>query len=164
MSGRIANMKAFWPHYLSEHRDATSRRLHFVGTTGFFAACAGSAVLNPIGFPAAMAGFAACGYWGAKTEGRRAAYLPALGMMVLPTIASPVLFPAGVTFAYGCAWAGHFRFEHNRPATFKYPVWSFLSDLKMWGHMAQGKLWSGDPLEELGLDAPAAPEAAPEAA
>lgn len=33
---------------------------------------------------------------------------------------------------YGFAWAGHFFFEHNRPATFKYPGWSLRGDLQLW--------------------------------
>lgn len=33
---------------------------------------------------------------------------------------------------YGFAWAGHFFFEHNRPATFKHPVYSLMGDFKMW--------------------------------
>ena len=33
---------------------------------------------------------------------------------------------------YAFAWVGHFFVEHNRPATFKYPLWSFAADWKMW--------------------------------
>lgn len=32
---------------------------------------------------------------------------------------------------YSFAWIGHFIFEKNKPATFSYPWWSFISDLKM---------------------------------
>ena len=32
---------------------------------------------------------------------------------------------------YGFSWIGHFFFEKNRPATFRYPKWSFIGDFKM---------------------------------
>ncbi len=32
---------------------------------------------------------------------------------------------------YGFAWLGHFVVEKNKPATFKYPLWSFIADYKM---------------------------------
>jgi len=32
---------------------------------------------------------------------------------------------------YGPAWIGHFVFEKNRPATFKYPLYSFMGDWVM---------------------------------
>ena len=32
---------------------------------------------------------------------------------------------------YGFAWAGHFFFEKNRPATFQYPLYSFMGDWVM---------------------------------
>ena len=33
---------------------------------------------------------------------------------------------------YGFAWVGHFFFEHNKPATFTYPFYSFVCDFKMY--------------------------------
>lgn len=42
--------------------------------------------------------------------------------------------------AYAFAWAGHFIFERNRPATFQYPLLSFLGDWRMWWDMLTGKL------------------------
>jgi hypothetical protein len=32
---------------------------------------------------------------------------------------------------YGFAWVGHFVFEKNKPATFKYPLYSFMGDWVM---------------------------------
>ena len=41
---------------------------------------------------------------------------------------------------YGFAWAGHFFFEHNRPATFRYPVYSLIGDWVMYWQMMTGKI------------------------
>jgi hypothetical protein len=45
-----------------------------------------------------------------------------------------------IPIAYGFAWTGHFLLEGNTPATFGHPFWSFISDFKMLGLMATGKL------------------------
>ncbi|MGD9644211.1 MAG: Mpo1-like protein [Pirellulales bacterium] len=50
------------------------------------------------------------------------------------------LLPLGMVIGYGFAWVGHFFIEHNRPATFKYPLWSFIGDWKMWGLMVTGRM------------------------
>jgi len=41
---------------------------------------------------------------------------------------------------YGFAWVGHFFYEHNRPATFKYPLYSFISDWVMLAQAVTGTL------------------------
>lgn len=41
---------------------------------------------------------------------------------------------------YGFAWIGHYFFEHNRPATFKYPLFSFLGDWAMFRDMLLGRV------------------------
>ncbi|MFY9479228.1 MAG: Mpo1-like protein [Pseudomonadota bacterium] len=41
---------------------------------------------------------------------------------------------------YGFAWVGHFVFEKNRPATFEYPLYSFMGDWVMLWQSLTGKL------------------------
>ena len=50
------------------------------------------------------------------------------------------LFPLALIPGYGMAWIGHFFIEKNRPATFQYPLWSFMGDYKMIWMMLTGQM------------------------
>jgi hypothetical protein len=50
------------------------------------------------------------------------------------------LLAAGFALAYGCAWVGHFFFERNSPATFRYPVRSLACDFLMFRDMLLGRI------------------------
>jgi hypothetical protein len=50
---------------------------------------------------------------------------------------------------YGPAWIGHFFVEKNKPASFKYPLWSFISDFRMYFTFLSGGL--GRELERAGV-------------
>ena len=93
------SFKAFYPFYLSEHQNSTSRRLHVMGTTG---------VLLILLF--AILSQCWTLLW----------LLPILG--------------------YGFAWAGHYIFEKNRPATFKHPLYSLMGDFVMWRDVVTQRL------------------------
>lgn len=41
---------------------------------------------------------------------------------------------------YGFAWVGHFRFEHNRPATFTHPLYSLAGDWVMFWQILRGQI------------------------
>ena len=60
------------------------------------------------------------------------AYVVATGSWAL-LLLLPVL-------GYGFAWVGHFRYERNRPATFEYPLYSFMGDWVMLWQTLTGKL------------------------
>jgi hypothetical protein len=96
---KFNSFSEFYPFYLSEHSNQTSRRLHFVGTS--------------------IALFLLI-----------SALLTRNGGLVLVALLQ----------GYAFAWVGHFFFEHNRPATFKYPFYSFAGDWRMWADILTGKI------------------------
>jgi len=81
----------FYPFYLSEHANRTSRRLHFIGSS--------------IAVALLLAALATQQWW---------------------------LLAVALVEGYAFAWVGHFFFEHNRPATFKYPLLSLMGDWRLW--------------------------------
>jgi hypothetical protein len=95
----FASFREFYPFYLSEHANRTSRRLHVVGTALAVLLMA-YAVVNAI-------------WW---------------------------LVPVSLVPGYALAWVGHFFFEHNRPATFKHPLWSFRGDFVMLRDVLTGRI------------------------
>lgn len=52
--------------------------------------------------------------------------------------AKPLL--KGIAAGYACAWVGHFFFEKNKPASFKFPLQSFASDFRMFSDVLRGNL------------------------
>jgi hypothetical protein len=65
----------------------------------------------------------------------------ALALTTMAVVRGPLtllwLAPIG---GYGFAWIGHFFVERNRPATFKYPFYSFLGDWVMYGKILTGTM------------------------
>jgi hypothetical protein len=95
---RFGSLKKFYPFYLTEHRNMTSRVLHFIGT-GFVLFLIPTALL----------------------------FRDARLLILIPFV------------GYGFAWMGHYFFEKNRPATFKYPGYSLASDFILFWHLLTGK-------------------------
>jgi len=95
---RYRSFREFYPFYLSEHANRTSRRLHFTGTSIAFALIVAALVTHL--------------WW-------------------LLTIA--------LVQGYAFAWVGHYFFEHNKPATFKYPGFSLMGDWRLWWEVLRGR-------------------------
>jgi hypothetical protein len=60
------------------------------------------------------------------------------GTLIVLLIVAAVIFGASSwlllalpVVGYGFAWVGHYGFEKNRPATFKYPFYSLAGDFVM---------------------------------
>lgn len=54
--------------------------------------------------------------------------------------ARPMLLLLLPVAGYGFAWAGHFFFEKNRPATFVHPFYSLLGDFVMYRDIWTGRI------------------------
>ncbi len=92
------SLQEFYPYYLSEHQNTTSRVLHFIGTALVVISLIGGLLFHDLRFIIAV---------------------PFLG--------------------YGFAWVGHFFFEKNKPATFRYPGYSLASDFMLFWDLLNGK-------------------------
>lgn len=64
-----------------------------------------------------------------------------IGLTIASAVtAQPWLLLTLPVVGYGFAWTGHFFFEKNRPATFKYPFYSLYGDFVMYKDIVTGKI------------------------
>lgn len=95
-----------------------------------------------------------------RRAGTRALHFFGTGLGLL-LLAAGALIPdwrllvAAPLAGYGFAWLGHAAIERNRPATFRHPLWSFLSDFRMLGFWLAGRL--EDEQARHGIGGPEAP-------
>lgn len=121
------NVHKISDRYSLQHNNPVCRRLHLVGTGVSFA------ILTRVllsGLPKLAASPSA----------------PLALQRMLPDLrplelAQPAWkYIAGGLFQnYFVAWVGHFFFEHNKPATFKYPLYSFIGDVRMFFEVILGR-------------------------
>ncbi len=66
----------------------------------------------------------------------------AIALVAVAIFVSPWLLFGVPIVGYGFVWFSHFAIEKNRPASFKYPLWSFIADWKMWALTLTGRMHS----------------------
>ncbi len=75
---------------------------------------------------------------------RRLHFIGSCGVLVLLSVAivqrDMRWLLAALVCGYGFAWAGHFFFEKNRPATFRHPLYSFVGDWVMFKDILMGRI------------------------
>ena len=64
--------------------------------------------------------------------------LSVIGFIIISFFNIKMLFFAPLC-GYGFAWVGHFFFEKNKPATFTYPLYSFIGDWAMFKDIIIGR-------------------------
>jgi hypothetical protein len=50
------------------------------------------------------------------------------------------LVALAIVQGYAFAWVGHYFFEHNKPATFKHPIFSLIGDWRLWWDILSRKV------------------------
>ena len=96
---RYSSFAEFYPFYLSEHANRTTRRLHFVGSS-----------------------------------------LALVCLLALVLTGNPWWLVGAALAGYGFAWFSHMTVEKNRPATFRFPLYSFVGDWVMFWQMLTGEI------------------------
>ena len=96
---RYSSFAEFYPFYLSEHANRTTRRLHFVGSS-----------------------------------------VALMCLLALVLTGNVWWLVAAALAGYGFAWVSHLTVEKNRPATFRFPLYSFMGDWVMFWQILTGKI------------------------
>jgi hypothetical protein len=123
----------FYPHYLDEHTQQTTRLWHYTGSTLSLLYLLINPILSIPMITGGLAAYATIPYTRHLSTGIAEVIAFALiyftSGKLLTNSFKKTLIP--LVLGYSCSWIGHFVFEHNKPAAFIYPTYSFFGDIHM---------------------------------
>lgn len=128
-----ATFPAFYPYYLSQHRQTGTKLTHAIGTSLFLA----TMYMYPRMALSLSAGMLAGSLAFPLLRGLSSGIVEMVTVFAVYltvgnyTVKDWRVVTLGPVTAYFFAWLGHFFIEKNRPATFVYPLYSLLGDLRM---------------------------------
>jgi len=83
----------------------------------------------------------AVAYWNGNGEIMAYLIYAVLAVLAIAVLSANPWWLLGMPLVgYGFAWVGHFFFERNKPATFRYPLWSLWGDWVMFKDIFVGKI------------------------
>lgn len=158
------DFESFYPFYLKEHSDPNTKRTHFIGTAIFAVVCMHAPcpchvwyrflmpwslqlvlrtpkLILPL-LSAASIGYVLFPFFRHLASGllEMAILLSVYFFAGYSATRSAVATILPPVVAYSFAWFGHFYFEHNKPATFIYPIFSLFGDFRMLYDLLTGKI------------------------
>ncbi|CAF1379891.1 unnamed protein product [Rotaria sp. Silwood1] len=123
----------FYPYYLHEHTQKMTRQFHYIGTSFFLFYILTKPILLIPMIAGGLAAYSIIPFSRHLSTGLSEVILFLIiyftGGKLLTHSFIKTIIP--LLLGYGFSWIGHFIFEHNKPAAFIYPTYSFFGDIHM---------------------------------
>ncbi|UJR22911.1 hypothetical protein I4U23_025939 [Adineta vaga] len=128
-----ATFNEFYPFYLSEHTQKTTRQCHYIGTTLFLLYLLTKPILSIPLLAGGLAAYAIIPFSRHLSTGLSEVVIFLSIYFISGKLLTRSFIKTSIPLllGYGFSWIGHFGFEHNKPAAFIYPTYSFFGDIHM---------------------------------
>jgi hypothetical protein len=129
----FGTFEEFFPFYMSQHQDTTCRRLHIIGTSAILFYSLFETFVIPSLILGGMIGYVSFLATRSIETGIIEGFITLFTYLFFMKRFTKTWWKGLIVpiVAYSFAWYGHYAYEHNKPATFIYPLFSLLGDFRM---------------------------------